>query len=105
MITNEYVTHPNGTCIYGWPYVNGSNIQPLYCGHAAQYADYSHGARLVSPDVTLDGQPARLDDVLRDAALAYLLSSEGPIPVPRVPLPPALESGSGADPWTPRSSG
>lgn len=87
VITNEYVTHPNGTCIYGWPWRNGSNIQPLYCGHAAAYADYSHGARLVSRDVVLDGRPAHLDDVLTDAALAGLLSDEGPIPDPRVPLP------------------
>jgi hypothetical protein len=75
VITNEYATHPNGTCIYGWPWLSGSNIQPLFCGHAAAYADYSHGVRLVSNVVLLDGAPMPLADVLADPVLSALISA------------------------------
>lgn len=85
VVTNGYLAHPNSTCIYGWPWLNGSNIQGLFCGHAASYADYSHGVRLVQLNVSLDGRAALLDDVLRDSELSALLSDEGPIPEPRVP--------------------
>jgi hypothetical protein len=87
VLTNTYVQRPNSTCIYGWPWLNGSNIQPLFCGHAATWADYSHGVRLIRTSVTVDGKPMALDDVLRDAELSALLSYEGPIASPRIPSP------------------
>lgn len=87
VITNLYAAHPNATCIYGWPWLNGSNIQPLFCGHAAAYADYSHGVRLVKDVVLLDGAPTPLADVLADPELSALISDEGPIASPRVPVP------------------
>ena len=86
-ITNAYATHPAATCIFGWPWLNGSNIQPLFCGHAASYADYSHGVRLVRDVVMLDGAPMALAAVLADPELSALLSDEGPMAVPRVPVP------------------
>ena len=87
VVTNAYAAHPNSTCIYGWPFTNGSNIQPLFCGHAATYADYSHGMRLVRDVVLLDGAPVALAAVLADPQLSALLSDEGPIASPRVPVP------------------
>ena len=99
VITNAYSAHPNGTCIYGWPWLNGSNIQPLFCGHAASYADYSHGVRLVRDTVVLDGaRGVPLAAVLADAALSALLSDEGPIASPRVPVPPGGCLAAGAQP-------
>lgn len=87
VVSNGYVQHPDSVCIFGWPWLNGSNIQELFCGHAATYADYSHGARLVARSVELDGAEADIEDVLRDPLLATLISYEGAIPSPRIPLP------------------
>lgn len=63
--------------IYGWHRLDGSPIQPLYSGHAANWVDYSHGIRLVRRVMALNGKPAIIDDVLRDPALAKMLNSEG----------------------------
>jgi hypothetical protein len=85
VITNLLAAHPDRVAIYGWHELNGQPIQPLTVVHGATYADYSHGVRLVGLNVTLDGQPARLDDILRDPALAPILSDEGAIASPRIP--------------------
>ena len=81
------MAHPRSVCIYGWQHVNGDIIQPLYCGHADWYADYSHGVRLVQTTVLLNGAEARHADVLRHPDLSTLLSDEGPIASPRIPEP------------------
>jgi hypothetical protein len=65
--------------IYGWHYPDGTPIQPLSTAHHAAYADYSHGIRLVSQIVMLDGQPCSVYDVLQDEQRAELLSAEGVI--------------------------
>lgn len=70
---------PGKVAIYGWHRTNGAPIQPLYTGHTAAWADYSHGIRLVSEEVTINGQTRKLGEVLADAELASLLSDEGPI--------------------------
>ena len=45
--------------------------------HAAWYADYSHGIRLVSDTIFVDGQARSVFDVLEDPAQVGLLSDEG----------------------------
>lgn len=72
-------TRPGKVAIYGWHQADGSPIQPLSTVHEATYSDYSHGVRLVHPDCTLDGAPARLVDVLSHLADSALASDEGPI--------------------------
>jgi hypothetical protein len=42
----------------------------LYTGHASSHVDYSHGIRLVSRWVVVDGVPRDLDALLRDPDLA-----------------------------------
>jgi len=69
--------------IYGWHRLNGEPIQPLYTGHTDRWVDYSHGIRLVLREMVMDGRQHDLVDVLRDDALAPLLSEEGVIPEPR----------------------
>jgi len=77
--------------IYGWHYLNGTYIQPLYNGHEETYVDYSHGIRLVQMNLLVDGHPDTLTNVLTSPALCQLLSddgaaegsSDGTIPVPR----------------------
>jgi hypothetical protein len=65
--------------IYGWHRRDGKPIQPLSTVHEASYADYSHGIRLVSTTVQINGTPRSIYDVLEDPDLAPLLTDEGMI--------------------------
>lgn len=71
---------PGRVAIYGWQRANGTPIQPLSTVHGARYADYSHGVRLVSQTVFVDGRPRSIFDVLADTQLGPLLSDEGTLP-------------------------
>lgn len=51
--------------IYGARWADGRRLQPLYAGHEAAYADYSHGVRAVRRRCRIAGEEALLDDVLR----------------------------------------
>lgn len=68
---------PGRVAIYGWHDREGRPIQPLSTVHGARYADYSHGIRLVSETVQVDGEHLSVFDVLEDQELAALLSDEG----------------------------
>lgn len=64
--------------IYGWIQENGVAIQGLNpVSHSDMYADYSHGIRMISNDVMVNGIPMRIKDVLTDSKLAGLVSDEG----------------------------
>jgi hypothetical protein len=63
-------TLPGRVAIYGWHRPDGRPIQPLYTGHASSHVDYSHGIRLVSRHVMVDGVSHDLDALLRDPVLA-----------------------------------
>lgn len=76
---------PNRVVIYGWHYQNGRPIQPLSKVHTFPHVDYSHGIRLVSRHCLVDGQPRRVEEVLRDPQLHVLFSDEGPIQSWRYP--------------------
>lgn len=65
--------------IYGWHQADGRPIQPLYNGHTADWADYSHGVRLISRQVRVNGRKTRIGKVLRSEKLHPLLSDEGPL--------------------------
>jgi len=108
---------PGKVGIFGWFKLDGqpanvvpenkTRIQPLFDGHDDHYADYSHGIRFVSPDMTLDGKTVKLEDVLKDSKLAGLVSDEGPLKTVRYPTPKNLPggnptgSGSGGSPSGP----
>ena len=79
VLTERLWQQPGRVAIYGWQRTDGTPIQPLSTVHGARYADYSHGVRLVSQTMFVDGKPARLLDVLADAKLGPLLSDEGPL--------------------------
>ncbi|MCR6719822.1 MAG: hypothetical protein NVV59_05885 [Chitinophagaceae bacterium] len=49
--------------IYGWHRLDGKPIQPVYAGHVNWYVDYSHGIRLVSKKVKLDGKWTTMDEL------------------------------------------
>jgi len=67
---------PDRVAIYGWHKSDGTPIQPLYTGHVNWYVDYSHGIRLVSRTIYVDGHPMDYIDVLKDTTLRGLLCDE-----------------------------
>jgi len=68
---------PKRVVIYGWHKLDGVRIQPLYDGHEETYADYSHGIRLVSSQVLVNGKSWSIFDAMRDPSLTAFFSSEG----------------------------
>jgi hypothetical protein len=80
VLTPRLINQPGQVPIYGWHQDNGRPIQPLSLVHGAEYADYSHGVRLVSEWVYVNGQRRSVYDVLADPALSRYLSDEGPFP-------------------------
>ncbi len=79
VVTNRLGEILGRVAIYGWHRLSGIPIQPLTIVHGANYADYSHGIRLVSSVVLIDGEPRSIYEVLEDPKLATVLSDEGPI--------------------------
>ncbi len=80
VITNRLRTNPGRVAIYGWHLEDNKPIQSLSTFHGENYADYSHGVRLVSAIAYVGGEQRSLLDVLQDPRLAAIVSSEGPIP-------------------------
>ena len=72
----------NHVTIYGWHRLDGKAIQPVTNVHINNYLDYSHGVRLVSNSVCVDGQVFLLEDLLKDPLYFCLLSGE-PQPLQR----------------------
>lgn len=94
VLTGRLASQTGKIAIYGWHRPGGRPIQPLSTVHGAGYADYSHGIRLVSGVVFIDGAATSLASVLRDPELASVLSDEGPLPdlgelMPVAPTPVA----------------
>jgi hypothetical protein len=80
VVSNRLERNPGKIAIYGWHRLNGAAIQPLSTVHGACYADYSHGIRLVSQTMLVDGEEKSVYDVLDDPTLSQTISDEGPIP-------------------------
>ena len=72
--------------IYGWHLSENHPIQPVYNGHNAKYADYSHGVRFISKIVLLNGDSTKIEDILKNPNMASLLSDEGVISKPYYPV-------------------
>ena len=64
---------PGRVAIYGWHRAPHDPIQPLSTVHGEHYADYSHGVRLVSRTIFVDGVARPMDDVLADPDIGPLL--------------------------------
>jgi hypothetical protein len=79
ILTKRLLTRRGRVAIYGWHQRGAKPIQPLSTVHGARYADYSHGVRLVSTTVLVDGVTRSIFDVLRDPELAPVLTHEGTI--------------------------
>ncbi len=84
VICNGIKTKPGYVAIYGWHYLTGVRIQPLYMGHVDWYVDYSHGIRLLNSVVRVDGVPMSAYNIMQDPVLYKLLSNEtGVMRLPR----------------------
>jgi hypothetical protein len=91
VVSNIY--KPGKVLIYGWfwpkdmtpPSGYSQPIQGRSNVHGDFYVDYSHGIRLVSPVMTVDGEERQTESVLRDPELSKLLSDEGPVRTLRYP--------------------
>lgn len=94
VLSNRLMQKPGRIAIYGWHRPSGVPIQPLSTIHGENYADYSHGIRLVSSTVLVDGEPRSLYDILEDPRLAWLLSDEGAMPEMRRFMTPRREEPS-----------
>lgn len=79
---------PAPVVIYGWHRLNGTPIQPVYNGHTATYADYSHGVRLVQDTVWVNGKTRSMRQLLRSRKWHGLLTREGRIKPATYPLSP-----------------
>lgn len=77
VITNLLTRNVGKIAIYGWHRGPGKPIQPLSTVHAANYADYSHGVRLVSEVAILNGEMRPVSEILQDPSTARVLSDEG----------------------------
>jgi hypothetical protein len=80
VVSNRLERNPGKIAIYGWHKLDGAAIQPLSTVHGACYADYSHGIRLVSQTMLVDGEARSVNEVLDDPTLSQTISDEGPIP-------------------------
>jgi hypothetical protein len=79
VVTNRLLEKPNRVAIYGWHYLDGKAIQPVYPGHVDWYVDYSHGVRPVERWMTADGKRMSFEQIMADSVLRPLLSDEGEI--------------------------
>ena len=77
--TNRLLKQRERIAIYGWHRRNGIPIQPLSTVHGARYVDYSHGIRLISETVLINGTPRSLYKVLSHPQYSTVLCTEGPI--------------------------
>ncbi len=82
VLTNRLWSALDRVAIYGWHRPDGRPIQPLSTVHGWRYVDYSHGVRLVSTHVWVNGELRDLFDVLQDPQLAGALSSDGTLRQP-----------------------
>jgi len=78
--SRRLVKKPDAIAIYGWHRPGAEPIQPLSTVHSAEYADYSHGVRLVSNTIRIGSRTFDLREVLNHRWMAKTLSAEGVIP-------------------------
>lgn len=81
ILSNKLLEKQNRIAIYGWHRNNGKAIQPVSTVHHSRYVDYSHGLRLISPTVIINGKLHSIEQVLSHKKYSALLSDEGPIKV------------------------
>ena len=79
VLTARLAKRRGRVAIYGWHSPSGIPIQPLSTFHGANYADYSHGVRLISDMALVNGEVRPIWSILEDPMLASILNDEGPL--------------------------
>ena len=79
VMSNRLAMNLGRIAIYGWHRGPGQPIQPLSTVHGANYADYSHGIRLISEWALVNGKLQSIRQLLQNPSTAKILSDEGPI--------------------------
>lgn len=74
VISNKLEDKPNAVCIFGWYQANGVPIQTVSTKHEITYSDYSHGVRLVHPEMVFEGKTVLVRDVLQTQGIAHVLT-------------------------------
>lgn len=83
-----FIPAPDGKVgVYGGFDEKGNAVHPKFRtqAHGDFYVDYSHGARMVSQTVYVDGKATPLDQALRDPGIAPMLNDEGVMDRTRYP--------------------
>jgi len=83
VVCKALADNPGRVAIYGWHRPDGKPIQPLFFGHFAYWADYSHGVRMIDSMGEIDGKRVSVAHILADPVLSRLLSPEGPVTRPK----------------------
>lgn len=79
VLTSRLWDIPGRVAIYGWHRAINHPIQPLSTVHGARYADYSHGIRLVSDTVYINGARRSLAELLSEPLRSRLQRIGGPL--------------------------
>lgn len=80
VITRRLEQNIDRVAIFGWHRAIGRPIQALNTSHGRLYADYSHGVRLVSVTLYVDGRFMPIEEALNSYTYAPMLSDEGRLP-------------------------
>ena len=86
VLSNKLCQARRRVAIYGWHKKAGQPIQPLSTVHDEKYADYSHGIRLVSNMMVVDGIETPTVEVMQSLRLSPLVSDEGLLRQTRIAL-------------------
>lgn len=79
VISTRLLNKPGSIVIYGWHQSADRPLQPLSDVHSADYADYSHGIRLVADVTLVNGRPTSLSKAIGTNESASLFTYEGRI--------------------------
>lgn len=85
VLTTKLKDTSNKIATYGWHTSNDEVLQPLYLHDVKSPLDYSHGVRLVSSIMSVNGEDRLVSQVLQNWRLAPLISAEGALFHTRVP--------------------
>lgn len=85
ILSNFAKNNPDRLDYYGLYRSTGTPIQGSGGGaHEVTYQDYSHGARLVSQRVIVNGTPMSYEQLLKDPRYAHLATDEGSLDASRI---------------------
>lgn len=93
ILTNLLIRQPDRVAVYGLHADARTTIQPLSLANPRNYVDYSHGVRLISNRIQINGVYYSLREVLMHPGLSALVSPRGPLEISRIPRGPSSTGG------------